>query len=417
MLRHYSLAFLLFLGIVLETLSQKGGTILFGNESALLKDQIPAEKPFSMLYFHFKGCPGCVEMDVTTLQDSAVIAFLNARFHNYSINSLSKQGEILSERFNRGPQPAFIFINAQKQEVHRVCGVIEPADFLQQLKYAVSPDKSLSRQKKQAPEKEGDWQFMEWHVRNLDLASTLDSTAIITRTFEAFPERMYRDTVFTRFFMDFAVYEQKSTLAFHSKPYQFFVEHPEVLYASFDTSRVAYVLCDIAGRHARQSLRDRNESEFLQAKAVIDRFWRDNVYFILDSEGDATGVVFNFYSPLHKEREYQYYFKKDMAAYDSLENEFFNLIKDSYQALYFSSYIVSLQEYYEQEDLARRLKYVNQALTLSRTTQLYVLKAALQYRLNDPDGARETLKHVRKKDLKDDVLARKIYGELVPKLQ
>ncbi|MGQ3014969.1 MAG: hypothetical protein ACT6QS_14765 [Flavobacteriales bacterium] len=397
--------------------AQQKYSVKFEDEKLLLKDSIPYEKSFSMLYFHFKGCPGCVQMDKTALADSAVVTFLNTNFHNYSINTLSKEGMVIKEMFQVGPQPDFVIIDRKKQQLHRICGPMQPADFLRQLQYAISSDKSLKKQKEDAKQKEKDYVFMEWHIRNLDVANALDS-ATIAKGFNAFPEQAYKDSLFVHFFMDFAVYDQRAVLDFQSAPYQFMLKHPELLYTSFDSSRVSYVLIQIAGRQLGKALAKKDEHKYLEAKEVISTHWRDNVYFIPADDGVGyKGIVFSYYEPLQNERDYQYYFKKDIAAYERVESEFFEKIKNSYQALYFMGAVVNIHHKMEEEKLTRRLSYINQAISINPANQVYVMKGAILYMMGNKEDAGQAIKKIKPKDVSGDPLAKQLYDQLTKALK
>lgn len=415
---HYRVLFL----ICLTAGSSWGqsASISYGDENLLLKDRIPADKPLSLLYFHYDGCPGCVEMDKTTLKDTAVVAFIHKNFNAYSINTLSKNGKLIREQYTITPQPAFVFVNADKKEIHRVVGLFKPPVFIQHMQTALSPEKTLSRQTELLPQKEEekDFRFLEHYVRGRDLAYTLrDSLGLIKQTFEAFPESMYTDTLFTRFFMDFAVYDQGRILDFHSKPYQFFMNDPAPLYKDFDSSRVAYVMCQIAHDALQKAEDNFDENKYLAAMSVIKRFWRDNVYMVLDEEGDAVGAVFNYYAPLQAERSYQLFFKKDTAAYNRVEAEFFDKIRDDYQALYFCSAIMKVDgNTDERESLERRLKYATQALTLHQSSQIYAFKSAYEYLLGDIEAARQSFRQIRKKAMKHISMEKAVYEQLLPKM-
>ncbi|MBL0911133.1 MAG: thioredoxin fold domain-containing protein [Bacteroidia bacterium] len=393
-------------------------SISYGNEALLLEEHITGSKPLSLLFFHYNGCPGCVEMEKTTMRDTAVIAFINNHFNAYSINTLSKNGKRIREYYKAGPQPVFIFIDANKEEVHRVCGIFPPAVFIEHMKTALSPGNTLKAQTELLPRKAADYRFLERYVRDLHVAYTLrDSLHVIKKAFEAFPESMYADSFFTRFFMDFAVYEQDRILDFHSKPYQFFMNDPGPLYKDFDSSRVAYVMCQIAHDALQKAEDNSDEKEYLAAMSVIKRFWRDNVYMVLDEEGDAVGAVFHYYAPLQAERSYQLFFRKDTAAYNRLEAEFFEKIKDDYEALYFCSAIMKVDgNTDERESLERRLKYATQGAALQQSSQMYAFKSAYEYLLGDIEAARQSFGHIRKKAMKHTSMEKVVYEQLLPKL-
>ncbi len=396
--------------------AQQKLSVIFEDEKVLLKDSIPSEKPFSMLYFHFKGCPGCEKMDQTTFKDSAVVTFMKVHFHSYSINTLSKEGQEIRKMFGVGPQPDIIIIDTNKNVVHRILGALSPTDFLKQLQYAISPDKSLKQQKNAAKEKEKDYIFMEWHVRNLDIAGELDSLTI-AKAFNSFPENTYSDSLFVHFFFDFCMYDKRPRLRFPSKPYQFFVNNPELLYNSFDSSDVAYRFCSIAEPHLTSALQRKDEKVYLEAQKVITKHWRDNVYYIKNGKGEpASGILFSYYKPLTLERDYQYYFKKDTMAYNRLEQEYFDKIKDDYQALFLSALVLDLSRPVEKEVLVRKLKYVDYGLQSDKSTQLYMVKSALLYLSGDKTESTQYFNKVKEKDLADDMFSTRLYSQLIKKL-
>jgi len=400
--------------LVLAISQARAQKINFRDEAELFKDSLPCEKRFAMLYFHYNGCPGCVVMDRTTLQDTAVAGFLNENFQSYSINTLTKRGGMLRDQFNGRTQPAFVFVDCQKKEIHRLCGTIEPAVFLEQLGFAVSPDKSLKSQKEQVPEKAQDFVFMEWHVRNLDLANTLD-TAILRKAFAAFPAQVYGDSLFMHFFMDYAEFHSQGTLDFNSAPYQFFVRHPELLYKSFDSSRVAHVFCNIAVRHANRAEETKDEAEFRRAQKVVNEHWRDNVYYMTNKDGDIVGLSVSYYLPLQVERDYQFVFGSD-TSYQRAEKAFYDQISNNFQGLYFSG-MTSLDEIADKEVYLRKLKYINRAIELKKIPHVYVHKAVLEYLLGDRDAAAATLKSINRKRLKNDAITRGQIRKLEEKMK
>lgn len=417
MLYRFSILFVLLFTIENIMYGQVKYIAEYGDENVFLGDnKIPREKPFSLLYFHFKGCPGCEKMDQTTFKDSAVVTFMKIHFHSYSINTLSKEGQEIRKLFGVGPQPDIIIIDTNKNVVHRILGALSPTDFLKQLQYAISPDKSLKQQKNAAKEKEKDHIFMEWYVRNLDIAGELDSLTI-TKAFNAFPENTYSDSLFVNFFFDFCMYEKRPRLSFQSKPYQFFVNNPELLYNSFDSSDVAYRFCSIAEPHLTSALQRKDEKAYLEAQKVITKHWRDNVYYIKNGKDEpASGIQFNYYKPLTLERDYQYYFKKDTVTYNRLEQEYFDKIKGEYQSLYLSALILDISRPVEKEVLTRKMKYVDFGLESNKSTQLYTLKSALLYLSGNKEQATNYFNKIKVKDLADDMFSTKLYTQLTKKL-
>jgi len=409
---------LLFLCLFIPFARGQQASISYGNEGLLLEERIPSGKPLSLLFFHYDGCPGCVQMEKTTLKDTAVISFINEHFNAYSINTLSKKGRAIKEYYKAGPQPVFIFIDANKEEVHRVCGIFPPAVFIEHMKTALSPGNTLKARTELLLQKATDYRFLERYVRDLHVAYTLrDSLHVIQKAFDAFPGSMYADSFFTRFFMDFAVYEQRDVLNFDAKPYQFFLNNPAPLYKDFDSSRVAYVMCQIAHEALQRAEDSLDEKGYLAAMSVIKRFWRDNVYMVLDEDGDAVGSVFSYYAPLQTERDFQLFFRKDTAAYNKLEAEFFEKIKNDYQALYLCSAIMKIDGNTDKrESLERRLKYATRALTLHQTSQIYALKSAYEYLLGDMEAARQSFAKIRKKAMKHVSIEKAVYEQLLPKL-
>ena len=86
MLYRFSILFVLLFTIENIIYGQVKYTAEYGDENVFLGDnKIPREKPFSLLYFHFKGCPGCEKMDQTTFKDSAVVTFMKIHFHIFLI--------------------------------------------------------------------------------------------------------------------------------------------------------------------------------------------------------------------------------------------------------------------------------------------------------------------------------------------
>lgn len=134
------------------------------------------EKP-ALIYFHFKGCPPCKKMDVEVLTKPEVQVFLDSNFVSYEVYGFDSLATEFRNKWKVKGNPAFLFINNNGEEVHRIVGFYNLNDFIEECRKSFS---SSNLRTLDSLYGEGNFglNFFREYVHAKDRASQLDSNII-----------------------------------------------------------------------------------------------------------------------------------------------------------------------------------------------------------------------------------------------
>lgn len=110
-------------------------------EQALAKAK--SEKKLIFMDAYTTWCQPCKTLEKYTFTDPSVGALFNASFVNVRFDMEDYPGLELAEQYNVDLYPTLLFINGNGELVHRGCGAVEVADFLELGKTALSSDENL----------------------------------------------------------------------------------------------------------------------------------------------------------------------------------------------------------------------------------------------------------------------------------
>lgn len=95
-------------------------------------------------------CGPCQYMDESVYTNSEVAAYYNANFINVKVDMEEGEGPTLSDEFNIGSYPTFLFISPEGKILHRSVGAKKPKEFIQLGKDANDPSKQYYTLKEKA---------------------------------------------------------------------------------------------------------------------------------------------------------------------------------------------------------------------------------------------------------------------------
>lgn len=136
---------LLLLSFLLCTIAVHGQTaaVAFrsGKWAEILATAKKTHKP-TFLYAWSPSCGPCVEMSRDVFPDTAVARYYNARFVSYKVNVDEGEGKALAGRYGIKSLPAYLYFTADGKPLHRSGGGKPVAEFIQDGKDALDPNKA-----------------------------------------------------------------------------------------------------------------------------------------------------------------------------------------------------------------------------------------------------------------------------------
>jgi thioredoxin-related protein len=119
-------------------------TFLFLESQGQIFDDIAkfngkSEKP-AVLYFHFKGCPPCKQMDDITFKNDTLVNCLKSNYALYEIygfEQLQKQYRTTYQVFS---DPSILFLNKDGDEIHRIVGYYSPEDLCKEISISTTKE-------------------------------------------------------------------------------------------------------------------------------------------------------------------------------------------------------------------------------------------------------------------------------------
>ena len=122
-------------------------------EEALIESKRTNKLVF--LYAYTEWCEPCKEMEEYTFSDLEVSNYFNKTFINLAMDMEDYPGIELSEQFSASAFPTYLFVNEAGEVVHRGCGAMDAADFLELVEEVKTPDQTFSYYEKKYDD--GDW--------------------------------------------------------------------------------------------------------------------------------------------------------------------------------------------------------------------------------------------------------------------
>ncbi|WP_370087564.1 thioredoxin fold domain-containing protein [Ekhidna sp.] len=110
-------------------------------DEAVSKSRMSGKLIFLNAYAEW--CEPCEEMEEYTFSDLEVINYYNANFINVSLDMEDYPGVELAEDYSIGVFPSMLFVNGNGEVVHRGCGAMDAAEFLQLGEVALSETGTL----------------------------------------------------------------------------------------------------------------------------------------------------------------------------------------------------------------------------------------------------------------------------------
>ncbi|GAB1449439.1 MAG: thioredoxin fold domain-containing protein [Bacteroidetes bacterium] len=283
----------LLLAFGLELHAQTDSILEFSKLSfeAFVKKARAEHKPI-MLYFHFNGCGGCVQLEKTTFKDSSCINFMHKNFLTYSINTKEPEGKKINEFYKVRIHPTLLFLNPDTQQVHKLVGYYDPQDFLQHAKRALSQESNLSAMDDAYYSGNRNPDFLLNYCYLLRDAYQLDSNRINAYLQTQSVEDLNSETN-RKFIYEFCVHKFNINVSYGSKVFNNFLANRKLYYALFDSEQVDTRLAWIISAHSYSVFQSGTIAEMQELITTWKLFENSKDREFIEMDGRTTGFMFS----------------------------------------------------------------------------------------------------------------------------
>lgn len=243
-----------------------------------------------MLYFHYDGCGACLQMEKTTFKDKKVVDYFNSNFINFEINTLKGEGLEINKLFNVKLHPAFIFVDNQGNELHKIVGVFSPEEFYKHANNVLLSNKNLTNYKRLYHSGNREPEFLFDYTYMLRDANELDST-VVNEYLDLCNENDYKLERNIKFIYEFSIHNFKIFLPFNNPRFNFLVTNRELFYKYFDSDQVKTRIVWILNNAIYNAIEEHDEETFREAINALKEFDNDDQYLFKERDGRITGMI------------------------------------------------------------------------------------------------------------------------------
>ena len=243
-----------------------------------------------MMYFHFKGCGACIQMEKTTFKDKNVIPFFNTNFINFEVNTLEDNVAEILKIHNVRMQPTFLFFDPNGNELHKMVGFFSPQEFQEQATNAVKNTMNLSNYKKLYSLGKREPDFLFDYAYMLRDAFELDST-LVNEYLNSIDKEDYKQEKNIKFIYEFCIYNFSIFLPYNNPRFEFMLNNKELFYTRFDSVQVKARIIWILDFAIHKAIDENDEQTFRQGIQAIKDFDRGESYNYKELDGRITGTI------------------------------------------------------------------------------------------------------------------------------
>ncbi|MCT4561800.1 MAG: hypothetical protein N4A41_10525 [Crocinitomicaceae bacterium] len=276
-----------------------------------------------MLYFHFDGCGGCLQMERTVFKDSQAIGYFKENYLCFDINTLSEEGKSMAKRFEVRMNPCFLFLDEMGNQVHKIVGSFNTEEFIQHASEARQKGKTLGYYKEMYSSGNREPEFLYDRVRMLQDANELDSLALMeylnTQSLDALKEEKN-----VKFLYEFMIQDYRS---FHNlfstdSPYfQFVNSHRELMEQYFERDQIRARILFCINNDAYLAIEKKDSTSFFRNFDLIQEFDTGETYLyknmkgllkaVLEEKGIANRLKADYYRNIG-----------DLVKYEEIQNSY-----------------------------------------------------------------------------------------------
>jgi len=382
----YIIILIINLSISLQKVDFKNDGIIFYDlteEQAL--SLAKSQDKLLLILFHFDGCGICKYMEKTVYNEKIVADFYNESFICIGINTSTKYGRELKQKYAINSQPAHLFFDPHGKLVHKIVGLYNAAEFTIEGEVALNRQglvyyQNLYLNRKKDPD------FLLNFVYKLHNANELDSV-VVNEYLNTQSNRQLIEEENIRFIYNFAFYEFRPLVPFHKPAIQYLFHKKEEFYNYFDPQQVDVRILWLSKKYIENAIQTENKQLFEQVLPHTIDFDNGITYLFKNINGKTSGAikvendVINYIIAFY-ERTGDYEF------YTETLNDYISQIYYAQKSIHDILYKL-LNEFVTEAELMLLKKWAEKSLEQNNTSDDNMLLAKIYFELKDYEKSLE----------------------------
>ncbi|SFT39865.1 Thioredoxin-related protein [Lishizhenia tianjinensis] len=333
-----------------------------------------------LLYFHFNGCGGCINMEKNVFVDSAVANFYNKNFICFEVNTREGEGIETNKIYGIQMHPTFLFLDKTGEDVHKIVGSFSPVQFIQEAKNALEQKNTLNSYIEQYQQGNRDPKFLLDYCYRLQDAYEIDSLHIVEYINTQSKADLAQEHNI-KFIYEFAIYHYDIFMPYDSEAFQFMLQNQDLFAKYFDPEQVETRIVWILSSAIYEAIENQDEKRFNMLMEKRSPYDTGKTYLFKEMDGRTTGIMTSKSLAL---TSLMLYYKKagDTVKYQETLERYISKIWDDAEALNQIAW-----NYYEQYNDAQQISlaitWVKRSIALDSNYANHDTYAALLYKLKD----------------------------------
>jgi thioredoxin-related protein len=342
------------------------------------------ERKAVMIYFHFDGCGACMQMEKNAMADSSLAAWWNDNYISFEVNTRTPEGREVNSVYKVEMHPAFLFLDPDGKELHKVVGLYSTSDFLAQGKRALESSRTLQSYRSRYRAGERNTQFLFEYSYMLRDAYELDSTEVNEYLSRLTSEDMNQERNL-RYVYEFCVHHYQVFTPFGSTAFDHLLNERARYESLFEKDQVAVRIVWILHAAMFDAVEKQDKALVDQIAGALRPFDNGQTYVYKEVDSRITGMI----SAKHQVAgAYMTFYEKsdDRKAYLEARKHYLKLIRKDASGL--NDFAWGMHERTsDPEKLRCALKCANRAVRLEPVYVHIDTQAWLLYDTGDYKGA------------------------------
>jgi len=266
-------------------------SLVFKSASNLVTPIIDSSsRQYTMLYFHMNGCAPCRKMERNVFSNEIIFSFFNKHFLNIDVNTSKEKEKLIAAHYDVKLYPAFVFLDSNGIELHRVLGYIESETFLKIGENVLQNKETIHYYKTKLDSNSIATEELYKHVQLLREANQL-KTEDVTLYLNRLDTLRFSDILNLRFIYDFSVVENKVFIPNDHPAIHFMQQNKSLFTALFDSAQVNIRLLKIFYRAAENAITDEDAPKLVSALVGLSEFDTGAIMPFRETDGRITSVT------------------------------------------------------------------------------------------------------------------------------
>ncbi len=269
-----------------------GDTSLLFKSAENLEIPVISSSPrqYTMLYFHMNGCAPCRQMERNVFSNEIIYSFFNKHFLNIEVNTSKEKEKLIAVHFDVKLYPAFVFLDTNGIEIHRVFGYIEPENFLNIGENVLKNKETTNYYNVKLNSDSIGIEQLYKRVQILRDAKQLKTEDVILYL-NRLDTLHYSDTLNLKFLYDFSVVGNEVFIPQDHPSILFMQQNKSLFSALYDSAQVDIRLLKIFHRAAENAIEDDDAPVLVSSLIGLSRFDTGAIMPFREADGRITSVT------------------------------------------------------------------------------------------------------------------------------